>query len=186
MITCTKCTAPLSWKVFSGPGLRSCPVCGVLTRVDVFPALFRGLSKGTPGETLVLDDQAGCFYHPKKKAVIPCSACGRFLCALCDVEFNGRHLCPSCLETGNRKGKIKDMENHRTLYDSIVLFLAIVPMLFIWPTILTAPMVFFMAVRYWKAPTSIIPRSKVRFIVALVLAGFQIIGWSVFISSIVT
>lgn len=78
------------------------------------------------------------------------------------------------------------MENHRTLYDSIVLFLAIVPMLFIWPTILTAPMVFFMAVRYWKAPTSIIPRSKVRFIVALVLAGFQIIGWSVFISSIVT
>jgi hypothetical protein len=102
------------------------------------------------------------------------------------VELNNRHLCPACLDAGKRKRKIKSLENHRTLYDSITLFLAIVPVLFVWPAIVTAPMVPYMVVRYWKAPTSIIPRTKVRFIIALVLAGLQIVGLSLFIYSLVT
>lgn len=148
---------------------------------DVFPALFRKQAFGISGETLLEDGEASCFYHPKKKAVIPCSACGRFLCALCDVEFNDQHLCPSCLETGKRKRKIKNLENQWTLYDSIALALAIFPMLFIFATILTAPMAIFMSIRYWNAPTSIIPRTKVRFIFAVIIAGLQMIGWLVFI-----
>ena len=120
----------------------------------------------------------------QKKAVIPCSACGRFLCALCDVEFNGRHLCPACLETGKRKRKIKNLENHRTLYDTTTLFLAILPMVFcFWVTLLTAPMVLFLVIRYWKAPTSIVPRTKIRFVSAFVIASLQIVGWSVFFFS---
>ena len=47
-----------------------------------------------------------------------------------------------------------------------------------------APMVIFMAIRYWNAPTSIIPRTRVRSIVALALGGLQTIGWSVFIYSV--
>ena len=72
------------------------------------------------------------------------------------------------------------MENHRTLYDTIVLTLAIAPMLLVWATIITAPMAIFMAIRYWNAPTSIIPRTKVRSIVALIMGSLQTIGWSVF------
>jgi hypothetical protein len=163
-----------------------CPSCGVLVQVDVFPALFREPLSGTSGETLLVDGEAGCFYHPKKKAVVSCSACGRFLCALCDVEFNDQHLCTSCLETGKKKHKIKNTENHRTLYDSIVLTLAVVPMLIIWPSIITAPVVIFMAIRYWNAPTSIIPRTKARLIVALIIGSLQTIGWSFFIYNLAT
>ena len=186
MITCTKCNFPLETEFLNSPGMIHCPSCDALLRVEVFPALFREFPSGAQAESLVLDDEATCFYHPKKKAVVPCSVCGRFLCALCDVEFDGRHLCLSCLESGKKKHKIKDLENHRTLYDTIVLLLAVVPVLFVWPTILTAPMALFLAVRYWKAPSSIIQRTKIRLIIAIIFAVLQIFGWSAFIYSCAT
>ncbi len=177
---------PLQQELFNTSGLTPCPSCSVPIKVDAFPALLKGLPAGTSAESLLLDDAAGCFFHPGKKAVISCSSCGRFLCALCDVEFDGRHLCTSCLEAGKKKHKIKNLENHRTLYDSIALAVAIIPLLFIWPTIITAPIVLFIAIRFWKAPTSIIPRTKFRLIVALVIAVLQITGWSIVLFNIIT
>ncbi len=147
-------------------------------RVDLFPALFREPAPGISGQNVLVENEASCFYHPGKRAVIPCTTCGRFLCALCDVDFNGRHLCPVCLETGRRKRSLKDLENHRTLYDTIALYLATVPMLFFWPVIFTAPMVVFLTIRHWNAPNSIIPRTKIRFVVAFIFAVLQIVGWA--------
>ncbi len=181
LIPCSKCSASLPRVAFNRSRLSRCPSCGVLVGVDVFPALFRKQVVEASGEALRVEDEASCFYHPKKRAVIPCAVCGRFLCTLCDVDFDGKHLCPVCLETGQRKRKLKNLETRRTLYDSIALFLAIVPMLFLWPTIVTAPIALFVSVRYWRAPTSIIPRTKVRFIIAFTLAGFQTLGWAWFI-----
>ena len=89
--------------------LSACPSCKALLRADVYPALYKSLPVGLSGEALYMDKEASCFYHPRKKAVIPCSACGRFLCALCDVKFNGNHLCPACLEKGKTKRKIKGL-----------------------------------------------------------------------------
>ena len=34
-----------------------------------------------------------------------------------------------------------------------------------------------MAIRYWKAPPSILPRTRVRSVIAIVLALLQIAGW---------
>ena len=70
---------------------------------------------------MLVDGEASCFYHPAKKAVLPCESCGRFLCAVCDVEMNGQHLCPACLASGKKKGRLKQLENRRTLYDSLAL-----------------------------------------------------------------
>ena len=78
--------------------------------------------------------------------------CGRFLCALCDVSLNGQHLCPACLEKGRTQHKIKNLENHRTCYDTIALLVATVSILIYWFTIFTAPLVIFLAVRHWKSP----------------------------------
>ncbi len=186
MIRCTKCTEPLQKEFFNLPELTPCPSCESLVRIDVFPAMFSERPSGIPAEALLLDEEAGCFYHPNKKAVISCAACGRFLCALCDVDFDGGHLCTSCLETGKEKHKIKNLENHRTLHDSIALTLALAPIL-LWPfTLVTAPMAIFLAIRYWKAPTSIIPRTKIRLIAALFIAGLQVIGWTAFFYSLLT
>lgn len=125
-----------------------------------------------------MDDQASCFYHSQKRAVIPCDHCGRFLCALCDVEFGGRHLCPACLETGKKKGRIVNLDRHRVLYDSVALKIAVFPMITVWFTLVTAPIALYLAIRHWKSPTSLVRRTKIRFIFAVALAGLQILAWT--------
>ena len=177
MISCTRCKTPISAQALNTFALIPCPACQTFIRADVYPALFRTLPSGRTGETLQAESEAGCFYHPGKKAAVSCSACGRFLCALCDVELNNRHLCPACLEKAKTKRKIKNLETHRVCYDKIALFVALISLILIWPTIVTAPVVVFMVIRYWKAPGSIIPRSKIRFILAFGIACLQIAGW---------
>ncbi|MDB6021129.1 MAG: hypothetical protein JWQ04_986 [Pedosphaera sp.] len=178
LVSCTKCRAPLLGDVFNLPELIPCPSCGKPLQVEVFPAMFRRIAPGRDGEAVMEETESSCFYHPQKKAVLPCESCGRFLCALCDCEFNGQHLCPTCLETGRSKGKIKSLENHRTLYDSMALRLAIgsfaPPIIyFCW---LTLPLSLFIAIRHWNTPTSIVRRTKIRFMLAITIALLEIIG----------
>jgi len=183
-ISCTKCHTPILPAYYNTPDLVSCPSCHIPIKIELFPAFLRGLPPERPGEILI-DDQAGCFYHPEKKAVIPCDHCGRFLCALCDVELGTRHLCPTCVETG-KKGKIIDLDRHRVLYDSAAFMLATIPIITIWFTAITAPVALYMAIRYWNAPTSIVGRTRIRFILAMGLAGIQIVAWAVWIVYLVS
>ncbi len=185
MLSCIKCKSPLRKEIINTDSLIACSSCSSLLRAEVFPAVYRSLPMGQSGETLQMNTEAGCFYHPGKKAVIPCSACGRFVCALCDVAFNGRHLCPACFEKGKSKRKIKSLENHRTCYDNIALMVATVPLLFYFITLFTAPLAIYLTVRHWNTPTSIISRSRIRFILAFILAGLQIAAWILFFSNLV-
>ena len=172
--------------VFNQPEFAPCPACGMSLQIEVFPALFRKTSAGQSGEAIMVEGESSCFYHPQKKAVRPCDGCGRFLCALCDCEVTGRHFCPACLETGKTKGKIKSLDNHRTLYDSIALALAVFPMLICYFTIITAPMALFVAIFYWNAPRSIVRPGRIRYIAAIVVALLQIGGWATFITVLAT
>ena len=185
MLSCTHCNAPLSREAANTDSLVPCADCNGLLRIDVFPAINRLLSPGRGGAALQMEKEAACFYHPRKKAVVPCDACGRFLCALCDVSLNGQNMCPACLEKGKTSRKIKNLENHRTCYDTIALTAAMVSMLIYWFTIFTAPLVIYLTVRHWKSPSSIIPRTKIRFVLAFIIAGLQIAGWVVFFSKLV-
>jgi hypothetical protein len=188
LIQCPACRAWLMGGPFNRREFGPCPACGVSLLGEIFPALFRKISTGQSGETIIVEGESGCFYHPQKKAVLPCDGCGRFLCALCDCFFDGRHYCPTCLEAGKAKGKIKNLDNQRTLYDSIALALAVYPLLailtivFSFFSLITAPMALFVAIRYWKAPMSIVRRTKVRFIAAGVIALLTIAGWVVYFS----
>jgi len=185
VLNCTNCNAPLSKAAANSDSLVACGACGKLLRVDVFPAINRALPVGRTGATLQVDTEAGCFYHPRKKAILACATCGRFLCALCDVLLNGQHLCPLCLEKGKINQKIQNLENHRTCYDTIALLVATVSILVYWFTIFTAPIVIYLTVRHWRSPSSIIPRTKVRFILAFCIAGIQIAGLILFFSKLV-
>jgi hypothetical protein len=176
-ITCPRCKKTLPDDFFNQPGLGPCPHCGAAVLAAVFPARWRGSKKGKEAENLVLHEHASCFYHPDHKAVIVCESCGRFLCNLCDVEFDGRHLCPGCIESGFKKSRFKSLDNQRFLYDNLALTLALLPVL-MWPfTLITAPASVFVAIYFWKAPGSIIPRTRVRMILALTLGGLQTLGW---------
>ena len=179
LIQCPQCQAWLLEGVFNQPELSPCPACGVPLQIEVFPALFRRSLPGKSGETILVEGESSCFFHPQKKAVLPCQGCGRFLCALCDCELHGQHFCPACLEAGKTRGKIKSLENQRTLYDGIALSLAIYPLLIFYFTLVTAPVALFVAIRYWNAPRSLVHRTKIRFVAAIILALMQIGGWGV-------
>ena len=184
MLSCTKCISPLSQEMINTDSLAACPSCDSLLRADVFPAVYRSLTEGRKGEALQISNEAGCYYHPAKKAVIHCAACGRFMCALCDMALNERHLCPACFEKGKSKRKIKSLENHRTCYDSIALMVATIPILVYFITLFTAPLAIYLTVRYWNTPSGIIRRTKIRFILAFILAGLQIAAWILFFSKL--
>ena len=145
--------------------------------VEIFPALFRPAGGAQPAEALIVESEASCFYHPQKKAARACEGCGRFVCALCDCDLHGQHFCPACLESGKTKGKIKSLDQQRTLYDSIALVSALLPLLIFYFTIITAPLTLYIAIRHWKTPLSILRRSKIRFIIAIIIALLQIGGW---------
>jgi hypothetical protein len=178
-IACIRCAAPLPPESWNRPGLVSCLSCGSRVAAVVFPAFLRGPGPSSAPGPAAVEGEASCFFHAGNRAVTPCGSCGRFLCAVCDVEFGGRHLCPMCLETGKKKGKWKNLEEGRTLYGQIALALALYPMLFIYATIVTAPIALYVGIRYWKAPLSIVGGTKLPHAAAILIALLQITGWIV-------
>lgn len=176
-VSCSKCATPLSYLALTAPGGHTCPTCGASLQAYVFPALLRSQLPGEPGNAVVLDGSAGCFSHPHRQAVVPCAQCGRFLCSLCDVELHGQHLCLTCVNSGTSNGALASLTNRRTLYDSIALRMAILPALVVWPTLISAPLTIFYTLRHWHSPLSIVPRTRIRFVVALVFAVLQILAW---------
>jgi uncharacterized paraquat-inducible protein A len=177
-LTCTRCNAILTSEQLNTGTLRGCARCGELLRADVFPAMFRQIPKGSAGET-AQGEESSCYFHPQKKAVVACESCGRFLCALCDLEVDKRHICPACLETGAKKGKLKNLQNRRMLYDSIALAVATLPLVTIYfLTFITAPLALYIVIRYWNAPTSLVPRQRrLRQVLAILFASAQIVAW---------
>jgi len=162
-----------------GKGAR-CPCCSRRFVARLFPALFRADERGQAGEPLVDASQAACFFHAGRRATVACDECGRFLCALCDLTVGGRHLCPLCLQTPSPRRQAAAPPGQQTtvLYDGIALALAGFPMLLIWPTLLTAPATLFVVCHYWGRVKPPVPRwSRLRFILAALLALAQIGGW---------
>lgn len=145
---------------------------------DLFNAFFRPDDQPALGEHVQEQGQAECFYHPGKKAVVACAGCGRLLCALCEVPSdNGHSLCMNCLSATQKGAGAVRFDNSRMLYDSLALYLAFLPLLFVFITIVTAPVVIYIVLRYWRASGSIVPRTRIRFIIALLMAVLQLAGW---------
>ena len=176
-VLCPGCRLPLPGSTFGTASLTACPACRRRILVEVFPALFRPVSVARPAEAILEEGVSSCFYHDQKKAVVACESCGRFLCALCDIEFNSEHLCPSCLQSGQTKGKIAALETQRMVWDTAALSLCLLPIL-VWPaTILTAPGAFGCAIYSFFRPSSIVPRTRVRAYAALALSLLQMAAW---------
>lgn len=188
---CGNCLLEYGPELSAGSGPLTCPHCRRQVYVNVLPALFEGPAAGSAGEELFSASESACYYHPEKRAVVPCDACGRFLCALCDVEMNGRHLCASCItledEAPSKKGKRGKAKNEYTHFDSIALIcavLGIVPIFWFFAPAFTLA-AFYFIVRYWNKPISAVPRSRWRFVVAGILALSSVALWAVLIVAIV-
>src|SRR5262245_25924764 len=98
-VPCARCDMPLPrWELSRG-NRAMCTSCGVQNEVRVFPAILQSTSGPTHAETAI-DGEAACFDHPAKRAVASCRQCGRFVCAVCSVEFAGEVWCPTCIAAG--------------------------------------------------------------------------------------
>ena len=180
ILACPKCKAPLPVQSFNTGAMTPCPSCSTILFAAAFPALFRPIEKGSEGEAIVLDDEASCFYHPDKRATIACEACGRFLCDLCHIDLSEQHLCPGCVQNSKSKGRIPAMRKRVVLYDELALALAVWPPVLVFSlplTCVTAPAAIVTAIIGWKRPGSILPRTKARFVIAIILATLQVLGW---------
>lgn len=185
LVKCSKCRALLFPELYNIGKLTPCPSCQSLLDIEVFPALLAAPTAAFP-EPILVEGESSCFYHPDKKAAIVCQGCGRFLCALCDLEVNDRHVCPVCLETGQKKAKFKDLENTRILWDRMAISVAVLPLIFIWTSIIGAPVALYLVLRYRKAPCSITGKSNIDFILAAVLAVLQIAAWLLLLFYVLT
>ena len=173
LVACPRCKTALTGEGFNLLRLAPCPACGAPLQVELFPAFFRRTVTGQAGEAILVEGESSCFYHPQKKAVVPCDACGRFLCALCDCEIAGGHFCPGCLESGRRKSKIQGLEEVRVLHSRMALLLALAPLF------VTGLAAIYVVLRYRKEPGSLVAPMRWAFPVALVLGSLQVLGYLV-------
>ena len=151
----------------------------------IFPAYFRPPSLGKPTEVVVTAEEASCFYHPKNRAQVPCDACGRFLCTLCDVELNGDHLCPACVNDGRKKSSAGTIDSERVLYGGIALLTAVVPVLVFWPaTIMTGPAAVFLGIYGWNKPRSLTGAGRGKHVVAIALGLAEIACWGLMLAKL--
>jgi hypothetical protein len=139
-----------------------------------FPQLTAERPRPVPKAVLVADS-ATCFYHATNQAEAACETCGRFVCAVCTIDFGGRRVCPPCITS------IKDEDaqqvTRRTLYDGIALGLAVLPIL-AWPvTLITAPAALGCVIFGWRKPRSIIAERRTKLVMAGMLALIQIAAW---------
>ena len=158
-VTCPHCSADIP----DDSGWQSCPYCQKWLQIRVWPIV-----RHNTNAVSALSDQATCFFHPDKAFQACCQRCGRFVCALCDLQLGVEHVCPTCFERGRgdsgaEAGKA-EWRYRDVLYDSIAVTVGWGWIIF-WPTIVAAiPAVIFLHVKYRKAPRSyLIPRSGWRF-----------------------
>ncbi len=185
---CCKCGQVLPSDVFNTPELAACPNCQNEIAARVFPAFLQGPREGRTGEAIAMDELSGCFFHPNRRAVVPCAECGRFLCALCDLEIEGRHLCPGCLEAGRKKESLAVFRTAHTRWDSIALLLAVVPLvtiLGVYFSMFTSAASIFISIWKWRSPEkATIPYGKGRLVVAMIISLATLSGWAVLLYSI--
>lgn len=172
-IACAVCSSPVAAENWNREEASRCPGCGQEVRALVFPAIRHERSGESPA-ALEGESEASCYYHPQSRAAQVCQDCGRFLCHLCDLDVDGRHTCPRCFN------KTEVLETSRPMYDTMALALATLPALLFWPAFLGAPWALTMVIRRWNAPSSVAPRTKIRFILAALFALAEI-GFGIFV-----
>ena len=181
---CGNCLAPLEISLHAPVVNGNCPICRAPVEAHIFPAQFREKAEGHEAQTILVEGESACFYHADKKAAAACETCGRFLCALCDIELKGQHLCVSCIQAGASKGKMAHLKRDAILYDEIALAVAVLPLLIFYFTFITAPAAIVLTILWWKKPLGVLPRRRWRFVLAFLIALAEVAGWIIGIAAL--
>jgi hypothetical protein len=166
-ISCPSCQGTIT-PLVTEDGTQVCIFCHTKLQIRLW-AVARQSANVAPA----FSDQSTCFFHPDKAFQACCQRCGRFLCALCDLQLGAQHVCPTCFDRGRADSGAEaastDWRHRDVLYDSIAVSLGWGWILF-WPTFVAAlPAAIYLHVKYRKAPRAyLIPRHGWRFWMAYV------------------
>ena len=111
----------------------------------------------------------------------PCDNCGRFLCAICTISVGSRKLCAECLSQLRKQKNETGLVLYAPLFDNTALFLVTAPVLtvlFWFLTFFSAPVSVFLSFYYWSRQWTLLPRSRLRFAIAILLSILLIASWA--------
>lgn len=181
---CPHCRRALPTAAEDLDRLDRCPDCTKPLRVAVFPGFRRGPVAGRAAAAITGEGEAACYFHATKKAVVPCDECGRFLCALCDITLDDRHLCPTCLQTAHAKGTVETLEKSRVRWDIMAWYINLACFTCIGAPVAAVANIVLLILR-WRSPASRVARSRLRLVSAVVFSlvacgvtAFMILGSS--------
>lgn len=137
-----------------------CPGCHAGFSGRIFPAFWAQRAASSSSDQSMIEGDAGCFFHPAKKAAVTCERCGRFICALCTVEIGAEALCPACLGGGLQNEKVAALVTSRFCWSNLAFLLGVVPFvlsLTVLPLLVfTGPAAIFAAIYGWNKPGSLV------------------------------
>jgi hypothetical protein len=150
----------------------------------IFPASMRHLERADLGEDIQEAGEATCYYEPTKKAVAVCCVSGRFLSEKYALRIDGKVYCPDAFNEQLRMGTFKHLKNSRILYDGLALGVVGIPLLppftvvGLYISFITAPTALFLACFSWnKIKEGVVPRSRIRAVLAIVISVVAIVAW---------
>ncbi len=157
-----------------GGGGAQCRSCHRVTELMLFPALA-----GRPPALSVepaAEGEATCFYSPNRRATKSCSHCGVLISDAWAAQWGSQTVCLKCLEHLRGKGSDARFQTSRTLWDNVALAVALTPFtVVLWfAAFITAPASVFLALWHWNSPRSMVPRSRLRLVLALLLGVAQL------------
>lgn len=156
---------------------------GAAHTIRLFPAVIRKQAV-FEADVVLEGGQSTCFFHTKLPATALCDVSGRMICDLCKTDYQGKTVSFEALQSLLGKGGSVEKDRVRTKWDDIALALVLLPLV-IWPLLfITAPFVLGICLVQWrKGPTSILRRSRWRYLVAALLAILELVGLGFFIYS---
>ena len=184
-IACPKCGFLLERADWNQDHFQPCEQCQTNLRLLVFPIAVEPAALPPPNPTASEGD-ATCYYHSGQQAHAPCSACGRFLCTVCDFDFRGEHMCPSCLKLQSENQVEPVFQRSRMRFDSLALILVTIPAILISPSLICAPIAIFLALRHLNDDRGFLPRTRIRLYLAIFIGVFQIGLWIALAAFLIT
>ncbi|MDO8544318.1 MAG: hypothetical protein Q7S40_28085 [Opitutaceae bacterium] len=178
-LACPNCKRVLETHAWHDATAGTCRRCNTDFEFIAFPALTARAAH-VAAQAAGLDGDSVCYFHAQNRAESICEECGRLLCPVCVIAFAGKKMCPTCV-AATRASEAANVVGYRTLFDGIALTVAGLPLL-IWPvTLVTAPVALGVVIYGWNKPGSLVRRrTRVRLVIAAVLALLQIAGWATF------
>jgi len=152
--------------------------------IRLFPAVIRS-NEAVQAEAVLEGGQSTCFFHAKLPATAVCDVSGRLICDLCKTEWSGKTVSFEALQSLLAEDVAVKQERRCTKWDDIALSLVIFPVLFAPVMILTAPVALGICLVKWrKGATSLLRRSRWRYVVAALLAILEMIVGGILVATL--